>query len=165
MQYVFPILFAVAGSLAGAWLVYSGGKRFMLKRQHAGHLERIQGTIVDVEQRKASTSRSPGRSRTTYVTYPIIEFTAASGKVVTFRPESGRSVSTRWGGAPKSSYEKGDPITVLYDPDDALKPTVVSPMGIWLPEILKIVGGMVLVAFALSILVAVIGGPIVVRMS
>jgi hypothetical protein len=99
-----------------------------------------------------------------YITYPIIQFTAASGKVVTFRPEAGNSVRSRWGGAPQSKYQKGDQISVLYDPDDALKPMLVSMTGIWLPEILKVLGGIVLVGFALSILVAVIGGPIAVRM-
>jgi hypothetical protein len=163
---------------AGIWLLFTGIKGFLLKRKHLPHMERVQGTVIDVERKVQGTSTQRGKKVTTYSNFPVIQFTRPSGEVVKFTSEAGditrrrastmalptgSSIETGSVKTTKSEYQTGDTLAVLYDPDGAVKPMVDRGSNIWMSEIYMMLGGGAFVAVAVFI-IAVFGGRIIAEM-
>ena len=99
--------------------------------------ESTEGVVVEFVENR---SREDGRLRITYA--PRVEFTSADGEVTTF-------VSNTRSGSP--SHEIGDPVDVLYDPDDASNANIDSWIGLWLIPIIFTIVGFIVLAITITL--------------
>lgn len=176
IAFLIPTCLVVGFVLVGIWLLFTSVQQFMLKRKHLPHMERVEGTVIDVERKKTGTTTQRGKTTDTYSNFPVIQFTRSSGEVITFTSEAG-DFSRRRRGTPvlqsdgsiafgkvkttlQSQYQKGDTLPVLYDPDGALKPMIDGGANIWQMEIFMALGGAVFLAAAIVIIV-LFGGRII----
>ena len=170
--FLIPAFLVLGLALVGVWLLSSSVKQFSLKRKHLPHMERVEGTVVDVKKKAQRTTTENGRTTTTYANFPVIQFTRASGETVTFTSEvgdvtirrrrrvtldSGVSVQMGKTRTTESEFQRGEKLPVLYDPDDALKPMIDGVSNIWMSEISMAMGGVAF--FAGAIIIAAIYGP------
>jgi hypothetical protein len=68
--------------------------------------------------------------------FPIIRFTTKTGESVTFTSETGDT-------GPKSGYAQGQRLEIFYDPTGELGPMLASWSGVWLPNLMGIVAGII----------------------
>ena len=170
--FLIPVFLVLGLVLVGVWLLSSSVKQFSLKRKHLPHMERVEGTVVDVKKKAQRTTTENGRTTTTYANFPVIQFTRASGETVTFTsevgdvtirrrrrvtPGSGVTVQVGKTGTTETEFQRGEKLPVLYDPDGALEPMIDGVSNIWMPEISMTMGGVAFLAGA--IIIAVIYGP------
>jgi hypothetical protein len=97
IKYVFAIIGACM--LAGAFALYSSTASFLERAETA------QGTVIELMRSRSSDS-------TSY--YPVVQFTAASGREIEFQSSSGSN---------PPSYNRGEQVSVFYEPsnpDDAM---------------------------------------------
>lgn len=100
--------------------------------------QRVQGVVIQLEE--SYSSSSSGGSSYTY--YPIVEF---------YLPDTGERIEFKDNmGSNPPSYDRGEEVTVLYDPADPHDDVFIDK-GIWnwmLPGILTVMGAL---AFLLSL--------------
>ncbi|MBD2596190.1 DUF3592 domain-containing protein [Nostoc spongiaeforme FACHB-130] len=84
-----------------------------------------QGTVINVVKHKSRDSK--GRSSTIY--YPVIKFTANSGKVVEFEAGSGSN---------PPAYSPGQQVEILYNPQEPESAAIHSWFDLWFLPIMFI---------------------------
>ena len=104
--------------------------------------ESAPGRIADVVVRKEYINEQDRITRDFY--YPVIEFTASDGKKRTVQISEGSD---------SPYYEKGDEITVLYDPEHPLDARIQSAGSNALMWILPAITGILGIAFTGAVLV------------
>jgi succinate dehydrogenase hydrophobic anchor subunit len=104
--------------------------------------ESTPGRIADVVVRKEYINEQDRITRDFY--YPVIEFTASDGKKRTVQISEGSD---------SPYYEKGDEITVLYDPEHPLDARIQSAGSNALMWILPAITGILGIAFTGAVLV------------
>ena len=104
--------------------------------------ESAPGRIADVVVRKEYINEQDRITRDFY--YPVIEFTASDGKKRTVQINEGSD---------SPYYEKGDEITVLYDPEHPLDARIQSAGSNALMWILPAITGILGIAFTGAVLV------------
>ena len=104
--------------------------------------ESAPGRIADVVVRKEYINEQDRITRDFY--YPVIEFTASDGKKRTVQISEGSD---------SPYYEKGDEITVLYDPEHPLDARIKSASSNALMWVLPSITGILGIAFAGAVLV------------
>ena len=177
--FLLPTCLIVAFAAVGIWLLVTSVKQILLKRQHLPHMERVQGTVIGVEQRETGAKVRNGQTTTSIINLPIVQFTPSSGEVVKFISEKGDISVRRTSGLSYVSmdgkivseteqktftgYQKGDTLTVLYDPDGAVKPIIEDGSNVWMTEIFMTLGGAALVLAAL-VIVLLFGGRIIAQL-
>jgi hypothetical protein len=112
--------------------------------QKLGREESAPGRVVDVQVRQEVVNEQERIVRDFY--FPVIEFTAADGQTRTVPLNEGSD---------SPYYEKGDEVTVLYDPGHPLDARIKSFGGALLMWVLPSITGILGIAFA--------GGVFVVR--
>ncbi|MBU7582497.1 MAG: DUF3592 domain-containing protein [Nostoc sp. TH1S01] len=138
---VFGSIFAGIGSI----FVITGIIIGVNTRSFFGKSISTQGTVIDVVKHKSRDSN--GRSSTNY--YPVIEFTANSGKLVEFEANSGSNPPT---------YTQGQKVEILYNPQEPESAMINSSADLWvlpaiftgLGSIFVVIGGISLVKSFLS---------------
>lgn len=130
--WLFSVIFLVIGlgMLAGGVAIWYSHAQF------AAHASRADGVVTDLSYHSSSKGG-------TY--YPLVQFTAADGRVVHITGSTGSN---------PSSYSRGDHVTVLYDPhspehaeldtftDKWLAPLILGGMGL----VFSLIGGGMLFA-------------------
>ena len=76
--------------------------------------------------------------------FPIIKFSKQTGEAITFTSETGDS-------GPESRYAQGQRIAVFYDQEGGLGPMIATWSGVWLPNLMGLVAGVVFLFGALLI--------------
>lgn len=89
-------------------------KRFLARAQAA------RGTVMHLVMR-SSTDTEDGT--VAYAYYPIIRFTAQTGKEIEFEAGTGSN---------PPMYAMGQPVNVLYDPDEPYRAKIHSFFDLWL---------------------------------
>lgn len=105
IKYVFA--FIGASMLAGAFASYSSTTSFLERSETA------QGTVVELIRSRSSDSNSY---------YPVIEFTAASGRRVEFQSNSGSN---------PPSYNRGEQVSVFYEPSNPEAAKIDGFFSLW----------------------------------
>jgi len=77
-----------------------------------------EGTVIDLERHTSRDSK--GRSSTAY--YPVIKFTANSGKSIEFEANSGSN---------PPAYTQGQKVEILYNPQEPESATINSWLDLW----------------------------------
>lgn len=126
------------GMLVGAlfWLVRQ--RSFVASARHA------QGTVVDLEQHRSSSS-SNGSSGTTYA--PVVTFATPDGQTHTFVSNSSSN---------PPSYSRGESVSVLYDQSKPESGTIDGWFSLW--------GGITIVGALGAIFTLIGGGMMLVRL-
>lgn len=100
---------------------------------------RASGTVIELQRRQSSSDDGPSY-------YPVVRFTDASGKDVTFTSSTGSN--------PPSNRE-GDKVAVLYDPNNPDEAELDSFFALWFGPLM--VGGLFGTIFPLVGVFAIIG--------
>ncbi|HKA17599.1 MAG TPA: DUF3592 domain-containing protein [Blastocatellia bacterium] len=99
------------------------------------HFIRTDGIIVGMRTKTLRTTRR-GRLKPTIMHFPVIRFTMQTGESVTFNSETGDT-------GPKSGYAQGQRLEILYDPKGELGPMLSTWSGVWLPNLMGVVAGII----------------------
>ena len=114
------LVVVAAGLLFFGWRVYQGKQEF-LKQAHLA-----SGVVIELKYKP-----------------PFSSGTGSYAPVVTYKTTEGRDVTFVNGvSANPPSYDKGDKVEVVYDPDKPEQAEINSALGLWLvPGILGGLGG------------------------
>ncbi|MFG6194367.1 DUF3592 domain-containing protein [Nonomuraea sp. JJY05] len=126
-------LFTIVGGIFGLIGLVLLCVGIALAASTAGFLasaERTDGTVVALDARTTTTRSSDGRTRSTTMWYPTVEFTAG-GRRYAFQSSTGTN---------PPSHEKGESVPVAYDPDDPSDARIASFSSAFLAPL--IVGGL-----------------------
>jgi len=104
--------------------------------------ESVPGIVVDVVKRRELINEENDIVRDFY--YPVIEFTASDGRRRTVQVSEGSS---------SPFYEKGNEVTVAYDPEHPLDARIKSASNSALLWVLPSITGILGIAFAGAVLV------------
>jgi hypothetical protein len=96
---------------------------------------RTDGIIVGIKTKTLRTTRR-GRLRPTIMHFPVMRFTTQTGEAVTFTSETGDT-------GPVSGYTHGQHLAIFYDPNGELPPMLASWSGVWLPNLMGVLAGIV----------------------
>ena len=127
------LLFGV-GALVGGIVWGVNTKRFV------DGASRASGTVIELQRRQSSSDDSPSY-------YPVVRFTDAGGKDVTFTSSTGSN--------PPSKRE-GDKVDVLYDPRNPEKAELNSFFALWFGPLM--VAGLFGTLFPLAGVAIIVGG-------
>lgn len=124
----------VTFSLSGLMLLFLFGSELIsrIKRRHS--LIRTMGTIVEIKTKTMTTRNSTLAQKLMH--FPIIEYQRRNGHSVKFTSETGDLGAG-------SRYQIGQSIQVLYDEDGKLGPMIATWSGIWLPNLMGILSGLI----------------------
>jgi len=106
-------------------------RRIMRRR----YFLRTEGIIVGIKTKTLRTTRR-GRLKPTIMNFPVIRFTTHTGETVTFTSETGDTGRV-------SGYAQGRRLEILYDPKGELGPMLASWSGVWLPNLMGILAGII----------------------
>ena len=126
------IVFAVVG----IGLLVAGTRELVRRLRSVGRFERAEGVVVGVKSKE--TSISSDDSSPSIMHFPTITFSRRTGQTETFTSEVGD------GGA-VSRYKVGQRLWVRYDPAREFGPMLDSWWGIWFPNIMIVVSGVLFV--------------------
>ncbi len=112
---LFGSIFAGVGSI----FVIAGIIIAVNTRSIAGKSISAQGTVIDLV--KHTSKDSDGSSFTAY--YPVIKFTANSGKPIEFEANSGSNPPT---------YTKGQKVEILYNPQEPESAKINTLSDFWI---------------------------------
>ncbi|MBE9206538.1 DUF3592 domain-containing protein [Nostoc sp. LEGE 06077] len=87
-------------------------------RSFVGKSIATSGTVIDVVKHRSRDSK--GRSFTAY--YPVIKFTANSGKLIEFEANSGSN---------PPAYNQGQKVEILYNPQEPESAVISSWFELW----------------------------------
>jgi hypothetical protein len=104
---------------------------------------RTDGIIVGIKTKTLRTIRR-GRLRPTIMRFPVIRFITQTGEAVTFTSETGDT-------GPVSSYAQGQRLAIFYDPNGELPPMLASWSGVWLPNLMGVLAGIIFLLAGLLI--------------
>lgn len=104
---------------------------------------RADGLIVGIKTKTLRTTRR-GRLRPTIMNFPVIRFTTQTGEAVTFTSETGDT-------GPVSAYAQGQRLAIFYDPNGELTPMLASWSGVWLPNLMGVLAGLIFLLAGLLI--------------
>src|SRR5215475_2051680 len=104
---------------------------------------RTDGIIVGIRTKTLRTTRR-GRLKPTIMHFPVIKFTSQTGESVTFTSETGDT-------GPVSGYAQGQFLAILYDPKGELGPMLATWSGVWLPNLMGVVAGIIFLLAGLLI--------------
>ena len=124
------VVFLLSGIVVLAVTLFELVRRILSCRR----FERADGMIVGLERKTMTSRTGGGRMRTTVMHFPIIRFQTQAGEEVKFTSETGDS-------GERSRYQPGWKIAVLYDPHAEFKPMLDSWSGVWLPNLMGVLGG------------------------
>jgi len=96
---------------------------------------RTDGIIVGIRTKTLRTTRR-GRLKPTIMHFPVIRFSTQTGESMTFTSETGDT-------GPVSGYAQGQRLAILYDPKGELGPMLATWSGVWLPNLMGVVAGIV----------------------
>jgi hypothetical protein len=85
------------------------------------------GTVIELKKIDLSGS---GHQGTAYA--PVVEFTNSKGETITFTHRISGNINPGPGQNTKPPYQKGDKVTVLYDPQNPEDATLRDPVSLWL---------------------------------
>ena len=129
--------------LSGVSILILSGRELLRKLASYRRFEHAEGIIVGI-RRKTMSAMSSGRSRTTVMHFPIISFSKRAGETTTFTSETGDS-------GPVSRYARGQRIIILYDPEGEFVPMIATWSGVWLANLMGVLGGIVFLVGAFLI--------------
>ncbi|MFS0515914.1 DUF3592 domain-containing protein [Nostoc sp. UIC 10607] len=133
---IFGSIFGGVGSIIAVTGIIIG----LNTRSFVGTAVPAQGTIIDLVQRLSTDSKG----RSSYVYYPVVEFTTPSGEPTVFEANSGSN---------PPEFTKGQQVEILYSPEKPNSAMINSWLSLWflpvmftsLGSIFALVGGVVLV--------------------
>lgn len=128
-----PLVFVAGGLL----VAFKAVRTIVSARRFEQRASRAGAVVTSVRERWIS-SGSDSNSRTVYV--PVVRFTAADGRIV--EAETAGHTSFR-------RHESGDPIEVLYDPEDPSHVRLESGTGGMLSSAVTIAFGLFFALLAL----------------
>ena len=76
--------------------------------------------------------------------FPVIKFTTQTGESVTFTSETGDT-------GPRSGYAHGQCLAIFYDPKGKLGPMLATWSGVWLPNLMGMLAGIIFLLSGLLI--------------
>ena len=123
MKYVVGLML-VGFPLCGAVMILAGVQGLWTTWRRRPFLRSAVGTIVAIEQRPAINSADTHQMRPDTAYQPILRFRTESGEVKQFRSAAGKLGRS-------SPYRIGTTLSVLYDPDEVLPPTLDSWFALW----------------------------------
>lgn len=132
-----PIAVLIGLILAGVGVHLALDQKYM---QAEG--QRAEGRVVNIHSEYSSDSDGGG----SYVYYPVVEFHDTNDRAITFRDRIGSN---------PASYRIGDMVTVLYDPANPGKVFIDLGAWNWLPSIVILIVGMLIVWFGVNGLLSI----------
>jgi hypothetical protein len=140
-----PLILGIFGGIGGLLLIIASVWAWSTA-QALGREQSAPGKIVDlVERYSAGPSDSRGTAVPQLYYYPVVEF---------YTPDERRHTVQLGEGSWPPAYEKGQPVTVRYDPAQPLKARIDSPTGTGLQWIGPGIVGVVGIGFTLAALAA-----------
>jgi len=131
-KYIFLVFLAIAVLMLTIFAITAVNTDRNLSKE-----ESAPGVVVDLVTRKDSAGQE--------FSYPVVEFTLPDGSRKTVQLSEGN-----W----PPAYEKGEPVTVLYDPQRSLTARIKSSSGTISRWTWTIITGVLCVAFAIATLFA-----------
>lgn len=135
MMVVFP--------LSGVIFLIVSVRELVSRISRRRYFLRTDGIIVGTKTKTLRTTRR-GRVRPTIMHFPVIRFTTQTGEAVTFTSETGDT-------GPVSGYAQGQRLAIFYDPNGVLAPMLASWSGVWLPNLMGVLAGIVFLLAGLLI--------------
>jgi hypothetical protein len=118
-----------------------GSLRDLARRlRRSRRLRRAEGVVVALQTKKVTTMLAR-RMRTTHMHFPVIRYSQGAGEAATFTSETGDA-------GPQPRFRVGQSVSVRYDPEGEVGPSVASWFGLWAQPLLLAVGGAMFVCGA-----------------
>ena len=118
--------------LSGVFFLMVSGSKLVRRIVRRRHFVRAEGLIVGIRRKVSSTSTRGREPRVMH--FPTIKFSKQAGEVVTFTSETEVAGSA-------SRYAPGQRIAVFYDPEGGLEPMIATWSGVWLPNVMGVLAG------------------------
>ena len=118
--------------LSGVFFLIVSGSELARRIMRRRHFVRVEGLIVGVRSKVSSTSTRGREPRVEH--FPTITFSRRTGEAVTFTSETGDA-------GPASRYAPGQRIAIFYDPGGGLGPMIATWSGVWLPNLMGVLAG------------------------
>ena len=122
--------------LIGVYFLIVYGSELVRRIVRRRHFVRAEGLIVGT-QRKVSTTSTRGR-KPRVMHFPTIKFSKQTGEVVTFTAETED-------GGPAPRNAPGQRISIFHDPEGGLGPMIATWSGVWLPDLIGVLTGVIFI--------------------
>lgn len=135
---ILAISMMAACTLAGFIFLWVSLRELVGKWLRLHSFAETEAVVVDVLRRIATGHRRRG-TRPMIMNFPVLVFQNHDGEEVRFISETGDT-------GPKSQYQLGQTLAILYDPAGRFPPMLATWSGVWLPSLMGLLSGCIFLA-------------------